>query len=168
MFEAFQPLQVTAHKNLRMKGQAFVTFPDEELAQRALALDGTTLFNKKIEVKLANSSSNESVRKKVSAEEFDRYTEERRRQKEKDSSIVVLNTPPNKILLLQNLPDGITKEELLRVFSKSKGFQDIRLVAVKKVAFVDFATESDAIEAKNENKDLHIRDVKVIVNYAKK
>lgn len=167
-FSKFKPQSVTAHKNLKMRGQAFITFEDSKQAKKALSLNGATMFNQKIEVKLAKTSSNQSLQKNLSREEYAVYEQQRKKQKEKDSAIVVLNTPPHKILLIQNLPDGITKDELLPFFNKYKGFVDITLVAVKKVAFINFESEEDAIPAKQGNKDLQIRGEKIIVNYAKK
>ena len=36
LFKPYKPVkEVTAHRNVRMRGQAFVTFPDVELANRA-------------------------------------------------------------------------------------------------------------------------------------
>lgn len=48
LFSTFGPvLSIVAHKNLRMRGQAFVSFPDKETASRAMKeVSGFPLYGK--------------------------------------------------------------------------------------------------------------------------
>lgn len=184
--EVFAPygpvLSITAHKNIRMRGQAFVTLEDEAKASRAIdCLNDTVIFQKKIQCQLAKTSSDDSVGRHLGESEFTVYVEDRQKKKaQQDESLIkksstskvvkvdLQNVPPNKILLIQELPNDITSEELTSVFESYKGFVQVRLVAVKRVAFIDFENEQDATVAKDENMDLTIREVKAQVSYAKK
>jgi U2 small nuclear ribonucleoprotein B'' len=180
LFKPFGPvLSITAHKNLKMRGQAFVALESEEQATRAVeALQGRMVFQKKIECQLAKSSSNSSVETHLVNQEYDKYLQKRKDFKEeqdktktvvpKITKVNLDDTPPNKILLIQNLPGDIQIEDLTEVFGKYKGYVEVRLVAIKKVAFVEFKKDDDAIPAKEENMDLTIRETKATVNYAKK
>lgn len=174
-------LSVTAHKNLKMRGQAFIAFENEKKAKEAVAiLDGVELFQKTIHAELAKSSSNATIEKNLDKEKYDAYLEERSKykkaldekkeveKKQKPTKVNLDNTPPNKILLIQDLPADTTREDLSEVFSKHVGFVEIRLVAVRRVAFVEFESEKTAIPAKEQNQGLTIREQKVSVNYAKK
>jgi U2 small nuclear ribonucleoprotein B'' len=78
--------------------------------------------------------------------------------------------PPNKILFLQNLPESVTKEQLLALFSQSAFFfgspvicqslmsylprypnlYEVRLIPTKRdIAFVEFVDEGSAGVAKD-------------------
>jgi U2 small nuclear ribonucleoprotein B'' len=162
-----------------MRGQAFVALESEEQATRAVeALQGRMVFQKKIECQLAKSSSNSSVETHLVNQEYDKYLQKRKEFKEeqdktktvvpKITKVNLDNTPPNKILLIQNLPGDIQIEDLTEIFGKYKGYVEVRLVAIKKVAFVEFEKDDDAIPAKEDNMDLTIRETKATVNYAKK
>lgn len=166
IFSKYKPINITAHKNVKMRGQAFITFEDAEHANEALNLNGLNLFNKKIEIKLANSSSNKSIINKISKEDYSKYEKLRNDKKDKNKNIVLLNTPPNKVLILQNLPENITKEEILPFFNKFEGFNNIKLVEALKIGLVEFDDEKYSIPVKKQ--ELIIRDSKIIINYAKK
>lgn len=174
LFEPYGVVSITAHKNLRMRGQAFVALESPERAQDAVhAIDGTVLFQQRLECQLAKSSSDRSVESHLGdPEEFTKYVEQRKQKKQTVVKTVprvnVDNTPPNKLLLIQGLPSGTTHEDLAVTFDKYKGFVEVRLVLVKRVAFVEFEKEVDAIVAKEENMGLEIHGEKVIVGYARK
>ncbi|KAH3680342.1 hypothetical protein WICMUC_000409 [Wickerhamomyces mucosus] len=164
-----------------MKGQAFITFEDQDQAQRALELNGTGLLQKKIEVKLSHTSSNTSLAKKLDKNEFEEYLNKRKLEKEsrrktqkelpaqiKRQKVNLSNTPPNKILLIQGLPSEITSAEVEHHFKIFRGFIEVRLVAVRKVAFVEYDNEKNAISAKESSLDWEIKGEKPSVDYAKK
>ena len=57
--------------------------------------------------------------------------------------------PPNKILFVQNLPDGYDVDGLTSMFGNFEGFREVRLVPGRKgIAFVEYETETGAISAK--------------------
>ncbi|KAJ1984948.1 hypothetical protein H4R33_004205 [Dimargaris cristalligena] len=62
-------VEIVAHGNLRMRGQAFVVFEDEEAATKALeATKQTILFDKPILVQYARTNSFSTVKRKALAE----------------------------------------------------------------------------------------------------
>ena len=58
--------------------------------------------------------------------------------------------PPNKILFLQNLPETVTKDQLMALFSQYPNLYEVRLIPTKKdIAFVEFLDEGSATVAKD-------------------
>ncbi|KAH8651500.1 hypothetical protein BGZ60DRAFT_420593 [Tricladium varicosporioides] len=57
--------------------------------------------------------------------------------------------PPNKILFVQNLPEGYDVESLTTIFGRYEGFREVRLVPGRTgIAFVEYESETGAIAAK--------------------
>jgi len=163
-----------------MRGQAFVALEGEENAKKAIEeLQGIEIFDQKVELSFAKSSSNASVENKLIGKDYEEYLNKRKLHKEEEDKkkeqqpvkkpkVKLENLPPNKILLIQGLPKEVTQEELVEIFEKFSGFIEVRLVAVRGVAFVEYEKDQDAIPVKNSLTDLTIRDTKPIVNFAKK
>jgi len=58
--------------------------------------------------------------------------------------------PPNKILFLQNLPESVTKEQLMGLFSQYPNLHEVRLIPTKRdIAFVEYFDEGSATVAKD-------------------
>ncbi|SCV04566.1 LANO_0G10990g1_1 [Lachancea nothofagi CBS 11611] len=57
--------------------------------------------------------------------------------KKKKNTADVTGNPPNKILLVQNLPSGVSQETVSNLF-QGEGFVEIRLVGVRNLAFVEY------------------------------
>jgi len=58
--------------------------------------------------------------------------------------------PPNKILFLQNLPESVSKDQLMALFSQYPNLHEVRLIANKKdIAFVEYMDEGSATVAKD-------------------
>ena len=58
--------------------------------------------------------------------------------------------PPNKILFLQNLPDNVTKDQLMALFSQYPNLHEVRLIPTKKdIAFVEYLDEGSATVSKD-------------------
>jgi len=58
--------------------------------------------------------------------------------------------PPNKILFLQNLPESVSKDQLLALFSQYPNLHEVRLIPTKKdIAFVEYMDEGSAGVAKD-------------------
>jgi RNA recognition motif-containing protein len=53
----FNPLDVKVKRNVRVRGQAFVSFASVELAKRAMELNGYLLFEKPIDIQWARQDS---------------------------------------------------------------------------------------------------------------
>lgn len=58
--------------------------------------------------------------------------------------------PPNKILFLQNLPENVSKDQLMALFAQYPNLHEVRLIPTKKdIAFVEFLDEASATVAKD-------------------
>ncbi|KAK7695206.1 hypothetical protein QCA50_002396 [Cerrena zonata] len=58
--------------------------------------------------------------------------------------------PPNKILFLQNLPENVSKDQLMALFSQYPNLYEVRLIPTKKdIAFVEYMDEGSATVAKD-------------------
>lgn len=190
-FSHFGPvIQVTAHRNLKMRGQAFVAFKDEETASKALAMNGRRLYKKTINVAVAKTQSDEYHRltnnlakveerkaQKQSVVQEPRKrtrnptTKAQPRKKDKlDSYWKAL--PPHHTLLVQNIAyDGDIQAKLEEVFDDHEGLANVRVIAVRKLAFVEFdsvkwATES--LERVDLNQLRGVFGEALILSYAKR
>jgi RNA recognition motif-containing protein len=156
---------ITAHKNLKMKGQAFITYNDIQAAENAVKSEANTvLFGKPLRITFARSNSDafhtliakdDSVveaRKQAKAEKNSRKrkaeptTSKAKRAKTVDWS----KLPPNKILLLQNLSSSIGPNDVEPIFESFGGFVNIRLLKIRNLAFIEFDSETDATTCLNE------------------
>ncbi|KAH6883607.1 hypothetical protein BKA70DRAFT_1575434 [Coprinopsis sp. MPI-PUGE-AT-0042] len=142
-------LDVVAHKSLRMREQAFVSFDSPEIAKKAMAdseVQRFPLHGKPMAISFARTRS-DAVVKKVDADSFDSHKERRLDHKKtrgiqtesetKGEAISFRNgrkcchaqnetpavqmpdeyLPPNRVLFFQNLPESVTKDQLMSLFS---------------------------------------------------
>ncbi|KAI0352279.1 RNA-binding domain-containing protein [Trametes cingulata] len=182
LFKAYgEVLDVVAHSNLRMRGQAFVSFESAEIAKKALKeVRGFPLYSKPMQISFARTRSDAVVKKldsgnyeahkqrRLEHKKATRYTnpiKRKYRQKrlaaEMDGGAAAPATkrpnvqmpdeylPPNKILFLQNLPENVSKDQLMALFSQYPNLYEVRLIPTKKdIAFVEFLDEASATVAK--------------------
>ncbi|KAH9854419.1 RNA-binding domain-containing protein [Lenzites betulinus] len=183
LFKSYgEVLDVVAHGNLRMRGQAFVSFESAEIAKKALKeVRGFPLYTKPMQISFARTRS-DAVVKKLDADNFDTHKEKRLENKkatrytnpikkkyrqkrlaaEMDGGAAAPAAkrpnvqmpdeylPPNKILFLQNLPETVTKDQLMALFSQYPNLHEVRLIPTKKdIAFVEFLDEGSATVAKD-------------------
>ncbi|CAL1694890.1 unnamed protein product [Somion occarium] len=193
-------LDVVAHDNLRMRGQAFVSFESADVAKKALKeVRGFPLYSKPMvrgcfclfyvhgltfvivkQISFARSRS-DAVVKKLDPTTYDthkarrlehkkatRYTNPlkakfraKRLAAEIDGGAVPVSKrpavqmpdeylPPNKILFLQNLPENVSKDQLMALFSQYPNLYEVRLIPTKKdIAFVEYMDEASATVAKD-------------------
>ncbi|KAK3323553.1 hypothetical protein B0T22DRAFT_154559 [Podospora appendiculata] len=67
--------------------------------------------------------------------------------------------PPNRILFVQNLPEGFDKDALTDIFSRFEGFREVRMVPGRSgIAFVEYEAEAGAITAKENTAGMALRD----------
>lgn len=67
--------------------------------------------------------------------------------------------PPNKILFVQNIPEGYEVEALTGIFGRYEGFREVRLVPGRRgIAFVEYEAEAGAITAKENTAGLTLGD----------
>jgi len=182
LFKSYgEVLDVVAHNNLRMRGQAFVSFESADVAKKALKeVKGFPLYSKPMQISFAKSRS-DAVVKRLDAEHYEEHRQWRLQHKkttrytnplkqkfraqrlaaETDGPAVSAPRrpavqmpdeylPPNKILFLQNLPESVSKDQLMALFSQYPNLHEVRLIANKKdIAFVEYMDEGSATVAKD-------------------
>lgn len=80
-----------------------------------------------------------------------------------------MRNPPNSKLLVQNLPESTTDEALRKLFGQYPGVTDVRVIAARNLAFVEYASEQQATVALQSLNNFKIEaDHPLVVSYAKK
>ncbi|KAJ3030921.1 UNVERIFIED_CONTAM: hypothetical protein HDU68_007282 [Siphonaria sp. JEL0065] len=184
-------LQIRAKSNIKLRGQAFVTFKDQSSATKALnEVQGFPLFSLPLDIQygrdrnyifsIAEGTLDEH--KKRRAEEQIQRAKEPKKVK---SEIPTLGAtgwfpggapmpaeflPPNSILFIENLPSETSDERLAELFQQIPGFKEVRLVPGKSdIAFVEYETEAQATMAKQQLHQFQILPEREIrVSYARK
>lgn len=185
----FDVIDVAANKNLRMKGQAFVTLKDGRQAKLAVQVFNSIVFmDNMMEVQIAKSDSDKAREVKGQTHDLESLQAERQARREQRMSANPskrrrddlggapatkrtknMAMEPNHILLLTSLPSGTTEEHLTAVFKPYKGFQDITLVSVRNLCLVEFRSETEASICLNKlGRDVAIKGEKAQLEYAKK
>lgn len=170
-------LDVSLKKNVRMRGQAFVTFDDPQSAQQAIVyVQNSLIFGKPLIIRYANCKSDvaasldgtlseqQALRKKTYDERQEkfRYMADRALQKSRIKiasmhgglgSLVIdagEHLEPNKILFVQNIPQEVSDSDVQMLFGAYIGFREVRLVPGRKdIAFVEFENEQLATQARD-------------------
>lgn len=75
---------------------------------------------------------------------------------------------PNRTLFVEGLPEGVALPEVHAVFGSSPGYIEVRLIAARRVAFVDFDSELNAGYAMQALQSHVIRDSAITISYAKR
>ncbi|OBA20461.1 RNA-binding domain-containing protein [Metschnikowia bicuspidata var. bicuspidata NRRL YB-4993] len=180
---------ITAHTNLRMKGQAFVTYKEPQSCEKAiLKLQGRPMFKKPLHVSFAQKPSDQERSLKGDSEGILRRKQLKKVKAEADEKAraeapAALLAPtqiskaqekqwklllPNNVLLLQNVDENKLELALLEEkFGAFAGFAKIRLIKFRKLAFVDFDLEP-AATACLENIDHGQFGNLALLSYAKK
>jgi U2 small nuclear ribonucleoprotein B'' len=71
-------INIIAHKNLRMRGQAFVVFDDQKAAEKAQqAVQGFSLHEKPIQVQFARTPSDDTIKRDRGNEEYEQHKRQR-------------------------------------------------------------------------------------------
>ncbi|CUM57758.1 unnamed protein product [Debaryomyces tyrocola] len=178
-------IQITAHKNLKMKGQAFVTFENKTASQAAIhGLQEHELFGKPMHVEYARSNSDNYYRDILKDEEAIEIRKQLKTKANEQAAgeakgvkklgVKKAQTwkaiPPNKILLIQNLKPEITNGDLLEFFEAYGGFINSRLVKVRNLSFIEFENEASATTCLDDltKERLEQFGTDALVTYAKK
>lgn len=184
LFKSYgEVLDVVAHSNVRMRGQAFVSFASPDVAAKALKeVRGFPLYSKPMQISFARTRS-DAVVKMVDPNNLDAHKASRSEHKKRTrysnplkqklrskrlAAAGMIGTaavsapkrpavqmpdeylPPNKILFLQNLPESVTKDQLMALFSQYPNLHEVRLIPTKKdIAFVEYLDEGSASVAKD-------------------
>lgn len=71
-------INVVAHKNIRMRGQAFIVFADQLAAEKALGgVQEFPFHGKKMEVHYAKTQSDDTIKRERGEEEFEQHKKQR-------------------------------------------------------------------------------------------
>ncbi|CCG81211.1 U1 small nuclear ribonucleoprotein usp102 [Taphrina deformans PYCC 5710] len=193
LFAKYGSREIIAHKNIRMRGQAFIVFDQVQEAEKAIRdLQGYPLEDKPMLLQFAKSKSDRTVNR-VSPDELEQHKEARIAAKTargplksiaKDSSSTKKpmrkavgtkpvasadGNPPHKILFIQNLPEEITVDVMQAIFARYPGFRDVRMVPGRKgIAFVEYGDDESAITAKEGTAGMTLSGQQLKVTYGKK
>ncbi|KAI8978049.1 hypothetical protein BDB01DRAFT_800604 [Pilobolus umbonatus] len=190
-------LDVVAHGNIRLRGQAFVAFPDEESASKAIKeLQHFVLYDKPMVLQYARNKSDIHAKKDG---DFDSHYKLRLMKKDEVSKMPLPGShkptfkagvkpnhnaaahfnptanipdeylPPNNILFLQNLPETITQQQLVELFERFPGFREVRMIPTKKtIAFVEYDNELQSAVARSELSGHMLEEHEMRVTFARK
>ncbi|KAI9910021.1 hypothetical protein PsorP6_010600 [Peronosclerospora sorghi] len=157
-------LEIVMGRARRLRGQAWVTFDDIASATNALrASNGSMMFEKPVSIHFAKEKADVIARREGTF-----VPREKRKREPKPAQQVTVKkqtgangsaagskgasslpppvqTVPNNILFLQELPESCNKEMLSVLFKQYQGFKEVRMVPGKKgLAFVEFGDEAQA------------------------
>lgn len=195
LFKQFgEVLDVVAHGNIRMRGQAFIAYPDSTSAEKAIKeLQHFVIYDKPMVLQFARNKSDVHAQKDGDFKEHHRARMAKKAEVAKSplpgshkptfkagrpaganrhnpsSNIPDEYLPPNKILFLQNLPETITQSMLVDLFSRYTGFREVRMIPTKKtIAFVEYDNELQSSVAKSELAGFAINEQPMKVTFARK
>lgn len=177
LFGQYGPLtEVHERKGHRFKGQRWVVFDDASDALKAVdGLNGFPLFEKPMEVCLAERRSNVKTKADGTWAPVDRM--KRKAERDKDGPPTKkgrMNTQSealvvNRTLFVQDLPETATKDELEAVFGRYAGFREVRLPPGRHgIAFVDYDSEHYSAPVFAELQGYKLQDHRIQVSYAKR
>jgi U2 small nuclear ribonucleoprotein B'' len=172
--------RVILRRGLAFKGQCWLLFGSIEEAKRAVALmQGTRLLGKSLGVRFARFPTSRNPQDVLQRQAYRRQRPPRmtlRQRRLQMASNAATMSPsalasvqpqsqrplmeglstaealqmPNKILFLQDIPDGVDGSELTDIFKRFPGFGEVRVVPTRRdVAFVEFDAELQAVHARN-------------------
>ncbi|EAR82989.2 U1 small nuclear ribonucleoprotein A (macronuclear) [Tetrahymena thermophila SB210] len=194
LFQQFgEILDIILKKSNTLRGQAWIIFKDITAATNAKKnLNGFLFFDKELKINFAKQRSeildklegrwvpkkkqkkeNNNNAKKVGEQEIGTEQKEQQQQKQQLQQIPLniqqneLNQP-NNVLILEDLPSFVTTDILKALFGQYPGFKEVRLIAPRKVAFVEFSQEDEATVALNGLQNFQLTpQVFLKLNYAK-
>jgi U2 small nuclear ribonucleoprotein B'' len=86
-------INVIAHKNIRMRGQAFVVFEDLAAAEKALVgVQDFPFHGKKMDIHYARTQSDDTVKRERGEEEFEQHKKQRLKVKGTAIHLIVFLT----------------------------------------------------------------------------
>ncbi|KAJ2160879.1 hypothetical protein GGF46_001936 [Coemansia sp. RSA 552] len=162
LFESYgEILEIRARHSIRMRGQAFVTFKEQNDAARAHGeVQGFVLFGKPMFIEFSRMPSEASVVDEggdIEAFKGQRAEEKERREREaQEKAAQQQYAPPapetevpNNILYLKGLPADVDVAAIESAFGAHPGFVEVRWVSIRPdVAFVEYRSEAQAGMAK--------------------
>ncbi|ODV97747.1 hypothetical protein PACTADRAFT_31180 [Pachysolen tannophilus NRRL Y-2460] len=170
-------VSIIAKKNLRMKGQAFITLNNgiNEINSILTSLQNYKILDSNIKISFAKTNSDDYYKEvlfKDKEDNFKEYLANRRKAKESlikkrkhqeveasnedDKNIshkrtkLIKSDIPNRILLLQQLSPSTKEQDLNNFFNKFQGFINLRLIKGKNlIGFIEFDNEQNSSQCLN-------------------
>lgn len=146
-------LQVTAHGNLKMKGQAFITYDLESAAKKAQEfLQEYSLFGKPMKIQTARLELDGFHEKQGNADAIAKRKQQKAARRDSEPKPEPprkkrkLNNPPSAKLLLQNV-DNAEDDHVLKIVTALAGYASHKVIKARKVVIIEFSLESDATNA---------------------
>ncbi|EGV62328.1 hypothetical protein PSN45_001055 [Yamadazyma tenuis] len=138
LLKPYNVIDIHVKKTLRKKGQAFVSFKNENIDNIIRKLNNHVLLNKSIRVTHAKQNSYELL---------DQITIDSRIQVKKHK---FFNTPSSMLILNDYNEDTISKDQILEVFDRFEGYLELRVIKNKKIVFIDFEKKEFAASCLND------------------
>ncbi|KAH9829313.1 uncharacterized protein C8Q71DRAFT_791022, partial [Rhodofomes roseus] len=171
LFKAYgEALDVVAHSNLRMRGQAFVSFESAKIAKKALKeVRGFPLYSKPMQISFARTRS-DAVVKKIDAAHYEehkmrrlehkkaiRYTNPLKRKYKACKQAMEMDgtgaVPVSKRLNVQMPDEYLPPNKISSCRTCPRAYpnlHEVRLIRTKKdIAFVEYMDESSATMPKD-------------------
>ncbi|XP_053990796.1 U1 small nuclear ribonucleoprotein A-like [Hylaeus volcanicus] len=153
LFEFFSPhgkiIDVIASKrDPKKRGNAFIVFSNIVGATTSLrSLQGKIFLGRQLHISYAKTKSDKvalldgtyRMKKPLLTSEISTKF-----NNDKDEDLHMPKVPAQATLFVQNLPDTITETALTILFKQYPGFQEVRLIQGRAIAFVDFGNELQA------------------------
>ncbi|KAK1059347.1 hypothetical protein LTR33_013175 [Friedmanniomyces endolithicus] len=120
------------------------------------------------ERKQAIEAANAKPVKRVAAEELAERPAKSTKSAQAGGVVPDENLPPNKVLLLRDLPEDYGQAGLTAIFSRFPGFKEVRTAPARPdIAFVEYEDESGAIMAKEATGGMTLGDKAIRVTFQK-
>lgn len=160
LFELFstygEMMDIVASSSLKRKGQAFVVFRDIAAATQALrALSSFKFYDRPMRIEYAKDKSDAvakeegtfkpRLRSKKAEEDLTKDAKPKTKQGPSFKDVGKVNLDnPNSTLFVENLPGDMNEMMLTMLFRQYSGFQEVRLISGRNVAFVEYGEEPQA------------------------
>lgn len=176
-------IDIVACKTARLRGQAWVVYENAAAATNALRqMQGTPLYDKPMRIQFAKAKSDAAAKQEgtltgVKRKRDDDDTEGAPTAKRTyTGEATMIPAPPaaraavaHSILLVTGLTADATEEVVRQLFGKFAGLKEVRMIADRGMAFVEYDTEAAATPALQGLNNFRVSASCVLaVNYAKK
>jgi len=145
--------EVVASLTPGKRGFAFVVFHEIGMATNALrALQNYKFFERELVIAYAKTKSDVVAREQGVWKPREKKAEEGKQKegaKESDLPKEIGDAKPGCVLFAENLPPDCTEVVITMLFRQYPGFEEVRLIAQRRVAFVQFKEQSQAEQAMN-------------------
>jgi len=162
-----QILEIQAEKSLKKRGQAWIVFSNTQSAGEALKeMQSFNFYGKPMRVQYAKVKSDivakkdgtyvKRVRKKLKSKSKKKKKSKKTKTTDKGDQKED-TTPPNKVLMVENLPTQCNTAMLSMLFHQYAGFKDASMVPERPgIAFVEFDESVNSTLAKDSLQNFQI------------